>query len=159
MQEMKQLLQQLIDLKNELDVNPTTSGNKHFLSLLSDLTIMISTEKIALAKLEGMQDVNEITYSQELKANWSEEKWITDAYINRCIKEKYIEDINFNKDKKVFNDAYGEIIKSFNKFSDAVKSDCITSMVREKMDNRSMSAKDESDLWLIRSEMNEEIAF
>lgn len=120
---------------------------------------MISTEKIALAKLEGMQDVNEITYSQELKANWSGEKWITDAYINRCIKEKYIEDINFNKDKKVFNDAYGEIIKSFNKFSDAVKSDCITSMVREKMDNRSMSAKDESDLWLIRSEMNEEIAF
>lgn len=157
MQEMKQLLQKLIDLKNELNVNPTTSGNKHFLSLLSDLTIMISTEEIATTKLEGMQDVNEISYGEELKANRAGDKGITEAYIARCVKEKYIEDINFNKDKKTFNDAYGKIIKSFYKFSDWVKSDCIASMVREKMDNRSMSAKDESDLWLIRSEMNEEM--
>jgi hypothetical protein len=89
--------------------------------LLTELTNFISTDRFTIERTKIKQLTAEIEYGQEIKANWTSDKAITEAHINRCIEEQFIKEREANKIQDEYVKMLETMAKSYRDYSFAMK--------------------------------------
>ena len=118
----------------------TTDIYSEYCFLLTELTNFISTDRFTIERTKIKQLTAEIEYGQELKANWTGEKAITEAHINRCIEEQFIKEREANKIQDEYVKMLETMAKSYRDYSFAMKYELDTQNTQWKVDVSAMQA-------------------
>lgn len=134
----------LWELMKQIDTNAFVTSDiySEYCFNLTELTNFVATDRFTIERTKAKQVTAEIEYGQELKANRTGDKAITEAYISRCIDEKFAREHEANKIQDEYVKMLETMVKSYNQFAFTMYHTMKQEDNQNKANNWAMSMQD-----------------